>query len=341
MHIPISRPSIKRSDMDSVLSCMVTDSLGPGILSNRLVRLVADYIGVAGGTAVREYPRAIKIVFEALGLTRGDKVLVTPLHPPVYASVAREMDIELVYVDVDPGNGCISMDEVAKEDLTSIKAIVSFAPLGFVPPIEKLTETEIPIIEDISQGIGANTGNRRLGTFGSYTLLSLEPDGIITSGGGVVILGKGRKEVNIIQKIVEPYQVDILLPDFNAALGITQIQSIERFLSKRKDIAHIFSQALLRTRHKPLLQPDEAENVYYSFPILVSSGLKDVQAYCKKQGIETVSAFNHSILGMGLIQGKDFPAAQSLYLRCLLFPLYPSLTKTSVEHMQKVLTSLP
>ena len=341
MHIPISRPSIKRSDMDSVLSCMVTDSLGPGILSNRLIRLVAEYIGVAGGVAVREYPRAIKIVFEAMGLTKGDRILLTPLHPPVYAKVAREMEIEPRYVDVASENGCISFENVMQEDLTTIKAVVAFAPLGFVPPIEKLLETGIPLIEDISQALGANTASRRLGTFGSYTLISLEPDSIITSGGGVLILGKGRKEVNILQKIVESDQLEILLPDFNAALGITQIQSIERFLSKRKDIAQIFSQALMRTRHKPLLQPDEAENVYYSFPVLVSSALKDVQAYCKKQGIETTLAFHHSILGMGFTQGKDFPAARSLYLRCLLFPLYPSLTKSSIEHMQKVLTSLP
>jgi len=320
---------------------MVTDSIGPGILSNRLARLVAEYIGVAGGVAIREYPRAIKIVFEAMGLSKGDKVLLTPLHPSVYAKVAREMDLDPVYVDVALENGCISLKELAKQDLTTIKAIVSFAPLGFVPPVEKLLETGIPLIEDVSQAIGANTANRRLGTFGSYTLISLEPDGIITSGGGIMILGKGRKEVNILQKIVESYQYEILLPDFNAALGITQIQSIERFLSKRKDIAQLFSQALLRTRHKLLFQPDEAENVYYSFPILVASGLKEVQAYCKKQGIETVPAFDRSILGMGFEQEKDFPAAQALYLRCLLYPLYPSLTKSSIEHMQKVLTSLP
>lgn len=341
MHIPISRPSIKRSDMDSVLSCMVTDSIGPGVLSSRLVRLVAEYIGVAGGVAVREYPRAIKIVFEAMGLTKGDRILLSPLHPSVYAKVAREMDLEPVYVDVESGNGCISFEEVSKEDLTAVKAIVSFAPLGFVPPVEQLLTTGVPLIEDLSQAIGANTANRRLGTFGSYTLISLEPDGIITSGGGVIILGKGRKEVNILQRIIESYQLEILLPDFNAALGITQIQSIERFLSKRKDIAQVFSQAILRTRHKPLLQLDEAENVYYSFPILIASGLKDVQAYCKKQGIETTLAFDHSILGAGLTQEKDFPISRALYLRCLLFPLYPSLTKTSIEHLQKVLTSLP
>jgi len=306
-----------------------------------LARLVAEYVGVAGGIAIREYPRAIKIVFEAMGLSKGDKVLLTPLHPSVYAKVAQEMDLEPVYVDVELENGCISLKELAKKDLTTLKAIVSFAPLGFVPPMEKLIETGIPLIEDVSQAIGANTENRRLGTFGSYTLISLEPDGIITSGGGIIILGKGRKEVNILQKIVESYQYEIALPDFNAALGITQIQSIERFLSKRKDIAQLFSQALLRTRHKLLFQPDEAENVYYSFPILVASGLKEVQAYCKKQGIETVLAFDHSILGMGLLQETDFPAAKALYLRCLLYPLYPSLTKTSIEHMQKVLTSLP
>jgi len=341
MQIPLSRPSIKRSDMDSVLSCMVTDNLGPGELSAHLVKLVKDYIGVEGGIAVREYQRAIRIVFEAGGLKEGDHIVLTPLHPVAYAQVAYEMGIEPVYIDVEADNGCISCKDFQKKVPSDVKMVGVYGTLGFVPDMETLLESRIPLIEDLSQAIGANTGTRRLGTYGSYTLMSMEPEGIFTSGGGVVILGRGRKEVNTLQKIVEPYQPDILLPDFNAALGLTQVQSIEKYLARRKEIAQIFSQAILQSRHRTLSQPGDGENVYYSFPVLITSGLKDVQAYCRKQGIETSPAFAHTILGKNLIPEGEWPVARSLHLRCLRFPLYPSLSRIAIERVQKVLTTLP
>lgn len=327
--------------MDSVLSCLVTDQLGPGMLSTQLVRKVAEYLGMAGGIAVREYPRAIKIVFEALNFKPGDKVILTPLYPPSYAQVALEMGIIPIYLDVDPSSGCLSFENLQRIDLKSIKGLVVHSPLGLVPALEKFAEVGLPIIEDITQGLGASVKEKRLGSFGSFALISMEPDGIFTAGGGVIVLGKGRKEVSTLQKLIEPFQQDILLPDFNAALGITQIERIERFLSKRMEIAHFFLQSLLQTKHKTLVQQTEGEQVYYSFPILVSSGLKDVQAYCKKQGVDTALAFSYSIAGKGLLPEGDWPASRSLCLRCMLFPLYPSLTKLEIEHLQKVLTTMP
>jgi dTDP-4-amino-4,6-dideoxygalactose transaminase len=174
--------------------------------------------------------------------------------------------------------------------------------------------------------------------------VSLEPDGIITAGGGALLLGHGRKETLALSRLPRQPLPGELLPDFNAALGITQIKNIEKFIERRKEIAAIFSHSARQTRHKMLSQKGEAENIFFSFPLLLASGMKDVQAYARKKGIETGAAFTESILAWlpdGDAAAKNYPAARSFLLRCLLFPLYPALTKSSIEQMAKVLSTLP
>ena len=327
--------------MDSVLTCMVTDSLGPGGLSDRLVKEVAEYLGLEGGIAVREYPRAIKIALTAAGVEKGKRVVLTPLCPALYLDALRELDLEPLFVDVESDTGCIAVEQLDKLEGEEIGAVIAHANLGFAPNLDALVEFGVPIIEDVSQGLGGNTGKGRLGSYGSYVILSLEPDGIITSGGGVLVLGHGKKETSLIKKAIETYSSELLLPDFNAALGITQIKSVEKFIERRKEIAQVYTRAVMQSRHKTLAQKGDGENVFFSFPLLLDSGMKDVQAYARKKGIETIPAFSHSIQPTLLEEGKKWPTANSLFLRCLLVPLYPTLSKANIQQIEKVLTTLP
>ena len=388
MAIPLIRPSIKRADMDSVLTCMVSDSLGPGVLGQRLVKETSEYLGCAGGIALREYGRAIRLALEALGLEKGARVIVSVLASRVYRDVFEAMGIEAVYVDVDEDTGCLSADNVAAA-AEGVSAIVVHASLGFVPDMEALLALGLPLIEDISQAVGAHTGSRKLGALGNYTIVSLEPDGIITAGGGVLLLCRSRREMGALARFTETLESGTFLPDFNAALGITQIRNVEKFIQRRKEIAGIFAHSSAQARHRMLSQKGEAENIFFSFPVLLASGMKDVQAYARKKGVETKAAFTESILAYvpreretadsmdaaapsasttpqpdpttlqttpetlqsdpaapqsklkAAIEVKNFPVARTFLLRCLLFPLYPALTKTSVEQIARVLSTLP
>ena len=328
--------------MDSVLTCMVSDNLGPGALSQRLVKDVAEYLGVDGGTAFREHHRAVSSAVDAIGLAKGSRVIISPLCPRVYREVFTEKEIETLFVDVEPETGCLDAEKIEKFAGQDIGAIVAHATLGFAPNMEALVEYGVPIIEDISQALGAHTGARRLGSYGNYIIVAMEPDGIVTSGGGVLLLGRSKKETSALSKIIENFPAELMLPDFNAALGITQIKNVERFIERRKEIAAVFSRAVMQSRHKMLIQKGEGENIFFSFPVILDSGMKDVQSYARKKGVETRPAFADSILtGIPPDSERDWPAARSLMLRCLLFPLYPTLTKTGIGLIERTLSTLP
>jgi perosamine synthetase len=151
----------------------------------------------------------------------------------------------------------------------------------------------------------------------------------------------------------------------NAALGITQVRELQRFLDKRSEIARVFREALLRSRHSPLFNEEDEEYVDFSFPILVKDGRVEVMQYANRKGIQSEPAFKNAIVALEGFEGgngrlgdsssagsnssedgeihsvRQFPNARELLWRCLLFPLYPSLARKDVQMICKVLSTLP
>ena len=359
--------------MDAVLSCLVSDQLGPGAMLQSFVSDVAKYLGVSGGGAVREYRRAVSIVLRAVGLTAGARVAVSILAPAVYMDALSAAGCEIVLCDVEPD---IPVIEPARIEAAAagggIDAIVAHTTLGFVPNLTAIAELAIPFVEDVSHGLGGHTGEKMCGTHGSYTVIGCEPSDVITTGGGAVILGAGRKERATVRSVIDGYTEDVVMPDMNAALGVTQIKEIEKFIARRKEIAGVFSRAVMASRHHVPVQPGEAENVFYAFPVLVETAVPEAQLYARKKDVATAAAFSNSIYARivgdaknesGGVSGEPsetasdddhvaesvaarvdpagYPNARRFFMRCILFPLYPSLGRTDVETIQRVLGTLP
>lgn len=380
--------------MDAVLSCMVTDSLGPGTLADELVSQAASYLEAAGGIALRERVRALGVALDLLRLAPGTGVVLDCLVPHGYHRVVTDRGLIPIYVDVDERSLCINPRQVANavargkaapggasvpgsdvaegEEVASVDrapgpvpvgAIITRATLGFIPDMEALAGLGIPIVEDVSEGIGGNTGERRVGSFGRFVVVGMEPDGVVTAGGGTVLLASGKGDRNALRHHARLMTTDALLQDMNAALGITQIKEIEKFIARRAEIASVYSRAIMRGRHGTPVQPGEAQNVHLVFPVLVEGSVNEVVTYARKKGVECRPAFEGSVLerygrpahaGAGdgadpegaaddtaSLDEHDFPVARALLLRCLQFPLYPSLTAKEVATVERVLSTLP
>ena len=70
MAIETFSPTIRRREMDAVLTCMVEEKLGPGELNARLIQQVKESFGVSGAFAVRSPAIALKYALRALALLR-------------------------------------------------------------------------------------------------------------------------------------------------------------------------------------------------------------------------------------------------------------------------------
>ncbi len=371
MGIPISRPSIKRKDMDSVLSCMVSDTIGPDRISKQLVDAIGEYLKRKGGLALREYPRAVELALEGLGLGEGSRVVGSALLPGLYADAFEALGIEFIAADVSEtapvitpqtvrealaaaaasggadaseaaaNHGAADASRATADPAAGADALIVDTTLGFCPDLEGLAALGVPIIEDISQGLGAHTGDRLAGTFGRYTIIGLEPEHIVTAGGGAVVIGAGRRESAWLKSRGEELPPEVLLPDVNSALGLTQIKELERFLEKRRELAPRFIRSLSGGRHRMPAQPGDGENVFFSFPVALETGMNEVVAYARKHDVEAVPAFSGSLVAVRAGMEERVPNARGYLMRCARFPLYPLLKNSESERIARVLATLP
>lgn len=343
MSIPVFKPSIKRRDMHSVLSCLVTDIIGPADVSESLVKTITEDLGFQSGLALREYGRAIELVFNALNIKAGDKVLISPLNPGVYGRALRVFGVEPVFIDVREADGCIDAVGNLDKDNVNVKAVFVHAPLGRIPPMEQLYSLGVPVVVDLGEAIGARESEGLLGHQAHYLILPMEPEAIATTGGGTVLLARSKKEFNTLELAFQTLGTDSALPDLNASLGLVQWRDYPKALESRDALHGIYMQALSKGRHRTLSEPDDEQSraVPYSFPVVISGNIGEVRRYARKKGVETRMAFNERLLDEYADQGDRYPKAKKLMMSTLLFPLYPSLSKKDAQLIVKVLSTLP
>ena len=326
--------------MDAVLNCMVSDRIGFGKSAAQFIKDLADYLGLKGGIAFKEYHRALKAAVDGLGLEKGDSVIISALAPHLYTMVLEEAGLEPLIADVDPDSSLIDIEliESAAEDA---RAVIVNYEMGFVPDMERIAETGLQIIEDVSMALGAETEGKKAGSFGRFTVLNLDEDGLITTGGGAAVLAGSRKDLTELTRLTESFHPTVFLPDMNASLGIVQLKNLDEYIASRNEIADIFSKSLMRSRHKKLIQRGDSVNINYSFPVVLETGIHEVAAYARKKNVLTEPAFSGSVAAYSEDVQSQCPNAKALLLRCVNFPLYPMLGKSNISVIAKVLSSLP
>jgi dTDP-4-amino-4,6-dideoxygalactose transaminase len=341
MPIPIFRPTVKRKDMGSVLSCIVSDRIGPGEITRELVQGFSHLLGMAGGTTVSHSYLAFSLALESLGLQAGDAVVLSALSPSLHVRVARDKGLIPLLADVDPETGSLDPKAVEKLVARGPKAIVVVHTSGIIADVEALKVFGAQIVEDCSQSLGGKTGEILCGSAGDAVVISMAPEDIVTCGGGAVVLMKSRNAASQMKRIAEASPLYSPLADMNAALGISQLHALDRFITARREIHAAYTQSMMKSRHKFLRQKGEAECVLGAFPVVLADGLKDARQYAMKKNVETIQAFTESAVSRDDMAEFTCPNARSLMLRCLLFPLYPMMGRREVETVQKVLATLP
>jgi perosamine synthetase len=341
MALPVFRPTVKRKDMGSVLSCIVSDKLGPGEISRELTSRACHLLGHAGGVSLANGYLAVSAALDSLGLAASDAVILPALAPSLWLRVLQDKGMVALVADVEPDSASIDAAQVAALVQKGAKAILVPHTLGVVADVDALRPHGLPILEDASQALGGKTGETACGSAADICLLSLEPENIITCGGGALVLARSRNGAAALRKIQESSPLYSPLADMNAALGIAQITALESFVAVRREVAAAYAQALLKSRHLSLVQKLDADNVLSSFPVALADGMKETRHYALKKNVDTAPAFADTIAALEESPAAHCVNARSLVLRCLLFPLYPTLGKRDVEAVCRVLSTLP
>ena len=360
MKIEVYSPTIKRKEMDAVLTAMVEDKIGPGEQAKFLIQTAREKIKFDYSLALRSPAIALHLAIQALNLEigsgscRGQGVIISALSPLYYERVIKDLGLTPLYCDALSSTSCMSRETVekalaSKPETLDIRCIVLHHNLGYLCDAAAIAELGIPVIEDCSQSYGTFAGQEEgsaqgaeehaAGNTGVFTILGLEERDMLTSGGGALLYAMNRRDAALLRNL-EDIPPEYGLPDMNAALAVVQFREAAKNLLKRREIARLYTQSALRTRHKRFIQSD-AEYNNYAFSLILETGVKDVKTYARKKEIVVESAFDKTLIGCGMVPPEQCPEAYSLSLRTVLFPLYPRLRITDAERVSKLMLTLP
>ena len=240
----------------------------------------------------------------ALGIKKGDRVLVPSLNFVAVANAVTYTGAEPVFVDSHPSYWCVDPSKIEEKVDDQTKAIIAVHLYGHPCDMGKILniaqEHDLYVIEDCAEAHGAEYNDRRVGSFGAISCFSFYGNKIITTGEGGMCLtdnedlaGKMRILRDHGMAPDRKYWHDIVgfnyrMTNMQAALGVAQLEKIDSLVDKKKQIA-IAYRKLLKDSSTVVLAPEMpwAKSVYWLYSVLVKRGFRDkILDHLEKEGIE-------------------------------------------------------
>ncbi len=353
--IPTFSSTIRRKEMDAVLTCMVDEKIGPGELNGKLIQAVKEFTGCDGAVAFRSPAIALSYALKALDLAGGSGIMISALAPSWQYRAVLSLGFKPIILDVAEENGLVTVDGVQNGIKEGGRLLLLHETMGILPDMEAILALGIPVIEDISHSVGAvkklpqdeepvakAASEKKAGSFGVFSIMGLEEFDCVTGGGGAVLLAPGRREWIVLKNFTSQAPETDILPDMNSALAWIQLKEFSRNEAIRKSLFAVYQRALMSGKNKTYVRDADEGSTVWSFPVVLAGSFKDAKHYASRKEIEIRPAYEKSVIS--LLEDEDqskYVHAKSLYLRCVLFPLYPRLGSESATKITKVLGTLP
>lgn len=209
MKIPFFKPLLTEREIESVVECLRSGWLTTGPITKDFEARFATYVGAKHAVALNSCTAALHLALEAIGLRRGEIVLVPTMTFAATAEVVRYFDAVPVFVDCEPGSMCID-PHAARQTLERVhrgetlpgvpspygrvRAIIPMhygGQMADVDAIQKLaSEFELSVIEDAAHTLpsftrsNAHAAWRSVGTTADITCFSFYANKCITTGEG-------------------------------------------------------------------------------------------------------------------------------------------------------------
>lgn len=160
MYDPTSDYQHHKIEYDSAIQNVLNHGnfiLGPEI--EKLETQLASYVGAKYCITVSSGTLALMIALMALDIGNGDEVITTAFTWISTAEVIAILGAIPVFVDIDPTNYLLDIDQIRSRITAKTKAIIPVSLYGMMPDMDKLNQLGekygIPIIEDAAQSFGS------------------------------------------------------------------------------------------------------------------------------------------------------------------------------------------
>jgi UDP-4-amino-4,6-dideoxy-N-acetyl-beta-L-altrosamine transaminase len=374
--IPYGSQWIDDQDIEAVTETLKSDYLTTGPKIKEFEDKFADYVDAKYAVAITNGTAALHAATYAAGIKKGDEVITTPITFAATANSVLYQDAIPVFADIDPKTYNIEPVSIKENITDKTKAIIPVHYTGQPCEMDKIkeiaTKNDLIIIEDGAHAVGATYKDKKIGSIGDMTTFSFHPVKNMTTGEGGMITtdskelydklmkfrthGITKNESEYINSSDGPWYheqqelgYNYRITDIQAALGITQLEKLDEFLARRREIVNKYNQEFKEI--EGLIIPKQLENTNSAWHIYVlqleleklTGDRKEIFKALREKNlgvnVHYIPVYFHPYYqSLGYEKGIC-PKAESLYERIITIPLYPKMTNQQVDEVIKRIKS--
>lgn len=256
--MPLVQPSLGGNESRYVSDCLSSGWVSSqGAYISKFEDAFTEYMGGGLSRCTSSGTTALHLALLGLEIGHGDEVIVPDLTFGATANAVIHAGAEPVFVDVDPITWTIDPNQVTEAITEKTKAVVAVHLYGHPCEMQNLMDVcrthKLKVIEDCAESLGAEYKNKKVGLFGDVSCFSFFANKIITTGEGGMLWCRDKSVFARISEFrdhgmskerrywhnVPGY--NYRMTNIQAAVGLAQIEQIDRFLETRKRIAERYS----------------------------------------------------------------------------------------------------
>lgn len=388
--ISYGRQFIDEDDIKTVVETLKSDYMTQGPKIKEFEDKVAEYHGCKYAVAFCNGTAALHAAYYSVGLKKGDEFITSPITFAASGNGGLYLGGIPKFVDIDKDTYNIDVNKLSEAITEKTRVITPVSLAGYPVDLKAIREIiekagkDIKIIHDAAHAIGALREGRNIIDYADVTILSFHPVKHVTTGEGGMVLTNSEEYykklclfrthgiTRNLEELLENhgawyYEMQNLgynyrITDMQCALGITQMNKLNKSLYKRNQIAKFYEKELKGIewlklplgyfskewlddeKYEDLKEKPENLNSYHLFPILLenSDERKKFFDYMRENNIFVqvhyiplhLMPYYRENFGY---KKEDFPVAEDYYSREVSLPMYPTLKDEELEYIIKVI----
>ena len=360
---------IDEEDIQAVTEVLKSDYLTCGPKIGEFEKALTDYTGAKYAVAVSNGTAALHCACIAAGIGPRDEVITTPITFAASANCVLYCGARPVFADINPTTYNIDPSSIREHITGRTKAVVAVDFTGQAVEYEAIRaicdEYNLMFIEDAAHSLGTKYNGKQVGSLADMTTFSFHPVKTITGGeGGAILTNNPEYHKRLVlahthgitheqdwmmdaphegpwyyEQIALGYNYRIT--DFQAALIISQMKKLDKFIARRKEIVQRYNEAFANIPEiivqKEIPESDTCRHLY-----IIRLDLDKLNC-TRREFFDAMSAENvqcqiHYVpvywfpyyQQLGYKKGLC-PKAEDVYKGIMSIPLYPRMTNQDVD----------
>ncbi|MGG0662689.1 UDP-4-amino-4,6-dideoxy-N-acetyl-beta-L-altrosamine transaminase [Viridibacillus arvi] len=366
-YLPYGKQMLDEADIEAVNKVLKGDYLTTGPMIKQFEERIANYVGAKYAVAFTNGTAALHGACFAAGIGEGDEVITSPITFAASANCVLYQGGTVVFADIDRQTYNIDPLEIEKKITPNTKAII---PVHFTGQpvqlnvIQRLAkEHNLVVIEDAAHALGASYKGHKIGALSDMTMFSFHPVKHITTGEGGIITTNSKeyyeklmqfrshgitRNPELLSENHGPwyYEMQFLgynyrMTDIQAALGCSQLDKLNGFVKRRKEIVSVYNKAFSDMLEVQI--PYQHSDTDSSWHLYILKLNLDTLTVTRKEVFEELHKLNigvnvhyipvHTLSyyqELGYKRGS-LPKSEQLYEEIISLPLFPLMQEQDIQ----------